>query len=195
MAELLRDNIEAEGRRSKEGSASSSTAQNRREVPDILSWVQCLVSTLPLLCSSTQKKCSSYWRSRLQKPGVAVEMDGKHMICFNSKLPTIPVLIGQRSILHYTRSTFWPIKMGGVRRAKTAWRQTTWRPNNPSADCSKINTSLYTVNFLANQNGRGKTCQNCLETDHLSTECALAPARANPSLIYSSIVTCVRSPI
>ena len=44
MAELLRDNIEAERRRSKENGASTSNvqaAQSRREEPDILSWVQC----------------------------------------------------------------------------------------------------------------------------------------------------------
>ena len=44
MAELLRDNIEADRRRSKESGASTSTglqSQSRREVPDIVSWVQC----------------------------------------------------------------------------------------------------------------------------------------------------------
>ena len=44
MAELLRDNKEADKRRTRDGSASSSAgqqAQNRREVPDILSWIQC----------------------------------------------------------------------------------------------------------------------------------------------------------
>ena len=43
MVELLWDNIEADRRCSKEGSASISTgqqSQSRHEVPDILSWVQ-----------------------------------------------------------------------------------------------------------------------------------------------------------
>ena len=57
--------------------------------------------------------------------------------------------------------------------------------NNPSADWSKINTSLYTVNFLANQNGRGKTCQNCLETDHLETQ----QSHADWSKINTSLYT------
>ena len=47
MAELLRDNIEADRRRSLQGSAAavcsliSGKAGGRREIPDIMSWVQC----------------------------------------------------------------------------------------------------------------------------------------------------------
>ena len=44
MAELLRDNMEAERRRAKESGSSSAvgqSSQNRREVPGILSWIQC----------------------------------------------------------------------------------------------------------------------------------------------------------
>ena len=34
-------------------------------------------------------------------------------------------------------------------------------------DWSKLNNSLYSVlTFLAQQNGRGRTCSHCLETDH-----------------------------
>ena len=47
--------------------------------------------------------------------------------------------------------------------------------NKPDADWSVLNSSLYTTSFLANQNGRGRTCKWCLETDHASTSCALAP--------------------
>lgn len=43
MAELLRDKMEVERRRSKleSASASASARPARREVPDLLSWVQC----------------------------------------------------------------------------------------------------------------------------------------------------------
>ena len=44
MAELLRDNLEAERRgvfQDSAGSSSSSHGRTRREVPDLLSWVQC----------------------------------------------------------------------------------------------------------------------------------------------------------
>ena len=44
MAELLRDNLEAEWRgvfQDSAGSSSSSHGRTRREVPDLLSWVQC----------------------------------------------------------------------------------------------------------------------------------------------------------
>lgn len=46
--------------------------------------------------------------------------------------------------------------------------------NNPHADWSKLNSSLYSVTFLAHQNSHGKTCIYCLETDHAGPECVLA---------------------
>ena len=47
---------------------------------------------------------------------------------------------------------------------------------DPDCDWSRLNNSLYSVTFLAQQNGRGRTCSHCLETDHASSDCALAPA-------------------
>lgn len=41
MAELLRDNIEAERRRGGSDTTSSQLRTARREIPDILSWLQC----------------------------------------------------------------------------------------------------------------------------------------------------------
>ena len=41
MAELLRDNIEAERRRGVQGEGSNNSKTARREIPDILSWIQC----------------------------------------------------------------------------------------------------------------------------------------------------------
>ena len=46
---------------------------------------------------------------------------------------------------------------------------------NSAADWSVLNTSLYATTFLVQVNGRGRSCQNCMETDHASGACALAP--------------------
>ncbi len=46
---------------------------------------------------------------------------------------------------------------------------------HPRVVWSQLNSSLYATSFLANQNQRGRTCQHCLETDHASLSCALAP--------------------
>ena len=46
----------------------------------------------------------------------------------------------------------------------------------PDSDGSKLNNSLYSVTFMAQQNDRGRTCVHCLETDHSASECALALA-------------------
>ena len=42
-------------------------------------------------------------------------------------------------------------------------------------DWSKLNNSLNATTFLQQQNGRGRTCIHCMETDHVSNECSLAP--------------------
>ena len=47
----------------------------------------------------------------------------------------------------------------------------------PGTDWGQLNSALYTVTFMAQQNGKGKTCQYCLETDHQSADCALAPKK------------------
>ena len=47
--------------------------------------------------------------------------------------------------------------------------------NNPKVDWSVINNSLYSTTFLAQQNNRSRTCQWCMETDHTSANCAMAP--------------------
>lgn len=41
MTELLWDNIEAERRRCGRDTTSNQTRPSRREIPDILSWLQC----------------------------------------------------------------------------------------------------------------------------------------------------------
>lgn len=53
MAELLRDNLEAQRRTSasQQPASASSTAKNRREVPDLLSWVQCFGTYMAVVTS------------------------------------------------------------------------------------------------------------------------------------------------
>ena len=53
--------------------------------------------------------------------------------------------------------------------------------NNPKVDWSVINNSLYSTTFLGQQNNRGRTCQWCMETDHTSVNCAMAPTVTAPS--------------
>ena len=50
--------------------------------------------------------------------------------------------------------------------------------NDLKSDWSKLNSPLYAVTFLAHRNRKGKTCLHCLETDHLASECALAPVKS-----------------
>ena len=46
---------------------------------------------------------------------------------------------------------------------------------DPKSDWSRLNSSLYAVTFLAQQNGKGKSCLHCLETDHIVSECPSKP--------------------
>ena len=56
MAELLRDNLEVQRRASSQplsqnSSASSPQSKSRREIPDLLSWVQCFGTYMAVLTS------------------------------------------------------------------------------------------------------------------------------------------------
>ena len=141
MAELLRDNIEADRRRSKEGGASTSSGTEPAGSSGYLELGSVFWYLYFNLCTSTPRKDPAY----------------------------------QTTILREARRCGG----NGWQTYDTMFRQQV--ANNPAADWSKLNSSLYAVNFLADQNGKGNTCQHCLETDHMSSECALAPSKVERS--------------
>ena len=65
MAELLKDNMEAERRRhssdadAMQGHLGQSSA--RREVPDLMSWLQCFSSYAAVVCSKHPEKARELW--------------------------------------------------------------------------------------------------------------------------------------
>ena len=121
MAELLRDNIEADRRRSKEGGGGASTgqqSQSRCEVPDILIWVQCFGIYTSIVVQLHPEK-------------------------------TQQLLAYQTTLLREARRCGG----NGWQTYDTMFCQQV--ANNPSADWLKLNSSLYAVDFLANQNGKG----------------------------------------
>ena len=145
MAELLRDNIEADRRRTKEGDADPSggqpsSSQTRREIPDLLSWIQCFGVYACIVAKSHPDKL-------------------QQLLAYQTMLVREARRCGGN----------------GWQAYDTMFRQQV--ANDPAADWSKLNSSLYSVTFLAYQNGRGKTCLHCLETDHTGSDCALASTK------------------
>ena len=140
MAELLRDNMEVERRRSTLESASAPAPARpaRREVPDLLSWVQCFGVFASVIASKFPER-------------------------------TTQLLAYQTIIIREARRCGG----GGWQGYDRMFRQQA--ASSPGLDWSQLNSSLFAVTFLAQQNGRGKTCRFCLETDHSDEECALAP--------------------
>ena len=63
MAELLKDNIEAERRRTpQEGLQGGQISRsNRREVPDLLSWLQCFGTYACVFCEAFPEKRKELW--------------------------------------------------------------------------------------------------------------------------------------
>ena len=53
----------------------------------------------------------------------------------------------------------------------------------PSTGWRQLIFALYTVTFVAQQNGKGKTCHYCLETDYQSGDCALAPRKLGNQVV------------
>ena len=65
MAELLNDNMEAERRRysakGELGQSGISQRGSRREVPDIMSWVQCYSMYAGVICNKYREKARELW--------------------------------------------------------------------------------------------------------------------------------------
>ena len=140
MAELLRDNIEAERRRSQASNPDTpSSVPGRREVPDLFSWVQCFGVYAAVVSSKSPEKV-------------------QQLLAYQTMIVREARRCGGRGWLAYD----------------TMFRQQV--AVKPESDWSKLNNSLYSVTFMAQQNGRGRTCIHCLETDHSASECALAPS-------------------
>ena len=145
MAELLRDNIEAErrGRGQESGSTGSTPSKAaRREVPDLPSWIQCFGVFTSVVCAKAPERVTQ-------------------------------LLAYQTMLVREARRCGG----GGWQAYDSMFRQQA--ANSPGTDWSKINGSLFAVTFLTQQNGRGKCCKYCLESDHLATECALAPVKGD----------------
>ena len=144
MAELLRDNMELERRRTAREMPAAGLGlgvqPSRREVPDLISWVQCF---------------------------------GVYAAVVSVKHPDrlLQLLAYQTTIVREARrcgGRGW-LSYDAMFRQQAAI--------SPSVDWSKLNNSLYSTTFLQQQNGRGRTCVHCMETDHSSQDCALAPLR------------------
>ena len=148
MAELLHDNVEVERRRADQGGPTISEPRRpRREVPDIMSWLQCFGMFASVLTSRRPERCRELWAY-------------------------------QTTIVREAR------RCGGL-----GWRSYDARFRQLAAsaevDWSKVNTSIYAVTFIA-QGNRGRMCRHCLEADHESDTCALAPRAAGSHLDRST---------
>ena len=57
MADLLRDNIEVDRRRTAQGGDTQPASKlQRREIPDVLSWAQCFCSYIGIVIEGSPKR-------------------------------------------------------------------------------------------------------------------------------------------
>ena len=140
MAELLRDNMELERRRDLRSAASSALGlippTSRREVPDLLSWIQCFGMYAAVLSNSYPNKVQQLYAYQTMIVREARRCGEKRWLAYDQ-------MFRQQAAIS-------------------------------PADWSKLNNSLYSTTFLQQQNGRGRTCTHCMETDHVANECSLA---------------------
>lgn len=111
----------------------------RREVPDLLSWIQCFGVYASVVCAKTPERLTQ-------------------------------LLAYQTMLVREARRCGG----GGWQAYDCMFRQQA--ASSPGTDWSRINGSLFAVTFLTQQNGKGRSCKFCLESDHGAAECALAPA-------------------
>ena len=92
MAELLRDNIELERRRDTQEVSSSAFGlnqqPNRREVPDLLSWVQCFGMYAVVLSSSYPEKVHEIYAYQTMIMREARRCGGKGWLSYDHVSPT-----------------------------------------------------------------------------------------------------------
>ena len=146
MAELLKDNIEADRRRSSQGSAAAAAvcslmagkAGGRREVPDMMSWVQCFGTYACVLGEKFPHLAKQLWAYQTLLVREARRCGGQ-----------------------------------GWRDYDTLFRQQAGSVEELEWD--KLNGSLYAVTFLAQTGRSGRPCRWCQEVDHAAVDCALAP--------------------
>ena len=139
MAELLHDNMELQRRQSSDSGCQNQNKTNRREVPDLLSWITCFGTYASVVCDKEPQRIRELWAYQTMLVREARRCGGKGWHAYDSMF-----------------------------RQQAA--------HNSSVDWSVLNNLLYSTSFLTQQNQRGRTCQWCLETDHWSADCALAPS-------------------
>ena len=160
MSELLKDNIEADRRRSLQDQGAAAAALmcsvwmsgksgGRREVPDILSWVQCFATYACVLGEAHPEKTKELWAYMSLIVREARRCGGS-----------------------------------GWREYDGMFRQQA--PSAINLEWGKLDGSLYAVTFLAHQSGRGRLCRWCQESDHQSGDCALVPDRQSSSAVVPS---------
>ena len=202
MAKLLRDNIEAERRQTSDQPSTSTGGNhsNRREVPDFLSWLQCfgvyasivathkpdkirqLLAYQTLMIREARRSGGGGWQGYDSMfRHLAATMPSTDWGQLNSALYAVTFMAqqnGRGKTCQYCLETDHQARRsggGGWQGYDSMFRQLA--ATMPSTDWGQLNSALYTVTFMAQQNGRGKTCQYCLETDHQGPDCALAPKK------------------
>ena len=132
-AELLRDNIEAERCRAKEGGTSSSSSgsqsSSRREVPDILSWIQffgiyaCVVAN-----AHPEKQQLLAYQTMLVQEARRCGGTGWQAYtipCSGDRLQTIHMRTGRNITAPFIPTLSWLTRMGVEKHASTVSKQIT----------------------------------------------------------------------
>ena len=86
MNELLKDNMEVERRRGLEGTSQSQYFQrgNRREVPDLLSWIQCFSLYAAVVASRYPEKTKELWAYQATIIAEAQRCGGRGFVSYDS---------------------------------------------------------------------------------------------------------------
>lgn len=134
-----RSSVECPGRR-RQPDLAWGVQPSRREVPDLISWVQCFGVYAAVVANKHPDRTQQLLAYQMMVVREARRCGGRGLQSYDA-------MFRQQAAISL------------------------------SVDWSKVNNSLYPTTFLKQQKGRGRTCIHCMETDHSSQECALAPTR------------------
>ena len=112
MAELLKDNVEAERRRLAPGENSQIPRPSRREIPDFESWLQCFSSYAAVVGSKYPHKCKELWAYQAFMIAEHRKCGGRGWLlydnAFRQQIPSLERLILPGSTRAFIPPPFWP---------------------------------------------------------------------------------------
>ncbi len=165
MAELLKDNMEAERRRAALGGESSTShgmkRVGRREVPDLLSWLHCYSLFTAVVCESHPEKVREMWAYQATMIAEAWRCGGRGWLIYDSAFRQQITSLGMADFGRINQSLYATTFLAYGGRSQCC--PTCMQPDHGSEECALNlgkNTSMLRVTEPSDRRPRWEPRRN-----------------------------------